>query len=358
MNRFKRIITYPKRHKKRALVILIIIVILSFVFAPKKQIPIEAQKVGRQNIIESVTASGSIASETSVTLNFLAGGKLTYVGAKKGDFVEAGQTIAALDQRTIQKNLETALRNYSLQRNAFDQLADDQNDHTPQDALNDEMKRILESNQYDLDKAVISVELQQLAREQAFLVSPIKGVVTKADAKVAGVNVTATAGFTIDDPEHVIFMAEVDEADIGKVSVGMPVEVVLESYPNDPITLTVTNIDFTSHTSSNGGNVFTVEAAFPDNLDHKYRIGMKGDAEIILSRKQSVLTVPLASIFDESYVYIKKGETYEKRKISLGAQSDIDVEVSAGIAEGNEVVLLPDEVDKFLKKNKKKYILF
>lgn len=357
MTKIKKILSFPFRHKKLILFLLVVVGLIIFVLSPKQTAVIETEKIKRQDIVQSVSASGKIESETSVKLTFLIPGKLVAVNAKKGDPVQKGQVIAVLDQRSVQKNLENELRSYSLQRNTFDQTLDDNQDRTPEQALNDTMKRILQSNQYSLDQAVISVELQALANEQSVLVTPISGIVTQADVAVPGVNITTTTTYAIADPDHIVFKIDVDEADIGKVKPGIPVKINLEAFPDKTVDLTVTKIDFTSHESDNGANVYTVEAMFPDNSEQNYRIGMNGDAEIILSEKAEVLTVPIGSIVDDKYVYIKKDDKYEKRKVSFGVQSDIDREVTSGITEGEEVVLIPDEVAT-LQKNEKKFFFF
>lgn len=353
----KKILRFFWHRKKLSIGLLVIIGLILFFLLPKNSSNIETQKIEKQNIVQSVTTSGKIESETTVKLSFLAPGKLVYIGAKKGDFVKSGQTIASLDTRSVQKNLENNLRDYSKQRNTFDDTLENYQNRTPAQAINDDMKRILQNNQYDLEKAIISVELQSLAKEQSYLVSPIDGVITDSGAEVPGINIAVTNSYQIADPDHVKFVIEVDESDIGKVRMGMPVKVTLESFPDDPINLTVSNIDFTSHTSSNGGNVFDVEAQIPDNAEYKYRIGMTGDAEIITSEKKNVLTVPLGSIVDDKFVYIRNGQYFEKRKVVLGVQNDTDKEAIVGVHAGDEVAIAPDEAAKIQKSNKK-FIFF
>lgn len=354
----KKVLKYFWHHKKISILFIVLISISAFFLVPQSSGDIETYKVTQKNLTQSIITSGKIESETSVKLNFLTPGKLVYVGAKKGDYVKKWQTIAALDSRTVQKNLQDDLLDYSKQRNTFDQTnADNRNAKKPDDAVNDTMKRILQNNQYDLEKSVISVELQSLAKEQSYLTSPIDGILVQADASVVGINVTAANSFIIADPKNVLFNIEVDEADIGKVTIGMPVSITLASFPDTPLKLSITKIDFASHPSSNGGNVFDLEAKFTDNPDYKYKIGMTGDAEIILSEKTNVLTIPLGSIFNNKYVYVKNKTGYEKREIAPGIQSDTDREIISGLTEGEEVAVLPDEVDKILE-SKKKFIFF
>ncbi len=339
-----------KNHKRRTLLILIPLIILLFIFWPRPPKPIETATVKKGNIEESITATGTVNADY-VNLTFLAGGKLAYVGVKQGSNVRAGQTIASLDQQSVQKNLEIQLRAYAKQRETFDQTNQANNNHTPQDALNDSMKRILQDNQYDLENAVASVELQDLARQQSILTTPISGTVTKADATIVGINIPATTTYTVANFSKSTLDIDIDEADIGKVSVGQPVKITLDAYPDQSFTAIVTSIDFASHTTSTGGTAYTVEAALPNNRDFVYRLGMSADAEIITNEKNNVLLMPLSSVTDDNYVYVKSSKnTYEKRKVKLGLQNDTDTEVIFGLQEGDIVALDPTEAKKLVKK--------
>lgn len=149
----KNIFHFLKTHKKFVFLAIVIIVLL-IIFWPRPKKPLETQTIKRGDIVQTLSATGSVDA-TSVSLSFLSGGKLVYLGVKKGDYVKKGQVIAELDQRIVQKNLETALRNYSEQRNSFDSTKESNQNRKIEEALTDSMKRILQNNQYDLEKAVI-----------------------------------------------------------------------------------------------------------------------------------------------------------------------------------------------------------
>jgi RND family efflux transporter MFP subunit len=339
-------VSLVKRHKRIAVVVALIFVILLLIFRPKAPIPLETTTVAKHKIVSSLTASGTVQAENSVNLSFLTGGKVTYVGVAEGDEVHKGQTIASLDQRSAERSLETALKEYAKQRNTFEETKDE---HQLQ--ASDTVRRVLENNQYDLDKAVASVELQEIAKQNAVLTSPIDGIVIRADITNPGVNATATTTYTIADPESLLFNIDVDEADIGRVRLGQSVRITLEAYPEQTIYGTVENIAFASHKTDTGGNAFTVKVLLPVNTDYSYRIGMNGDAEIVLAQKNSVVTVPLSAIIDDTYVYVKQPDgKYEKRQVRLGLQSDTEAEIISGLKTGETVTLQPEEAEKRIKK--------
>lgn len=327
-------------HKKVSIAVLIAIILIGFFLRPQTRTKLETIEVKKGNLTQSITVNGSIVAKRSVDLTFPVGGKLVYLGVAKGDTVAQWQTIATLDSRTAQKNLEAALINYSLQRNTFDQTKENNQNRTPKEALNDQAKRILENNQYDLNKTINSVELQALAQEQSVLTTPISGIVTRADAKVSGVNVTTSTTFTVVDPNSLVFNLDVDEADISKVTHDKKVRVTLDAYSDKPFDTDIKSIDFVSHTTSTGGNAYTVEVSL-EGVSLPYRVGMNGNAEIILQERSGVVFVPITSVIDNKYIFVQTKNGFEKREIKEGMQTDTDVEVIKGVFSHDLVVLQP-----------------
>lgn len=335
------VLFWVKRHKWWAAVIIVIILTLAIILRPKASKPISTEPVKRQEFVQTISITGTIEAIKSVDLTFPIGGTIAYVGVQKSDFVEQYQTIATLDARTTLKNLQNALLSYSLQRNAFDQTQENNQNRTPNQALNDSMRRILEDNQYNLDKAITSVELQDLARQQSILVSPIAGIVTRADAKTFGSTATPATIFQIVDPNSLTFKMDVDEADIAKVKNGQSVKVLLNAYPDKTISLHIDSIDFATHVTSTGGNAYSVYAHIPSNKNYIYRIGMNGNAEIIISEHKNALTIPLSSIVDDNKIYIKTKNGFEKKSVKIGLQNDTAAEVLGGLTPGALVVTDP-----------------
>lgn len=338
--------------------LVIILIILAVVLCPRPQKEIETQTVNQGSITQAISASGTVEADKSVDLTFIAGGKLTYLGIKKGDTVKAGQTIALVDQRTLQKNLENSLQQYLVERNTFEQGREDNNAPTPDDAVNDDIKYLLQTNQFNLNSSVIQVELQAIAKEQSVLTTPISGIVTNVGVKTAGVNITPSTVFSIADPTTLVFQVQVDEADIGKIKVGDSLNLSLDAYPDDNIQLQVSSIDFTSQESDTGGTVFNVKANLPLDGSERYRIGMNGDAEIIIAERNDVPVISIASITDDNAVYVKDGDTWEKRKVETGIQSDTEVEIVSGLKNGEEVALQPDDAAEQVQTKKKQFLFF
>ncbi len=332
---------FALRHKIWSVLFLVVFGVGIFFLRPKPAKPIPTQTVDKADLTQSLSITGTVTAESYADLTFQIAGTLSWLGVKKGDTVAKNQTIATLDQRTVEKNLKSALISYSKQRNNFEQYNLDQHANSPQDALNDKMKRLLENNQYDLDSAVNSVELQDLIRQQSILSTPINGIVTRADIKTSGVNITPATIFSIVDPQLLSFRMEIDEADISKVKPGQKVEISLDSYPNSTLTLQVDSIDFVTHTTSTGGSAFDVKSHISSNEDYRYKVGMNGNATIITNQVKNTIVIPLSSLIEDNKVYVKVGKTYEKRTLKLGIQSDTDTEVLSGLEVGDLYVTDP-----------------
>lgn len=290
---------------------------------------------------KKLTSSGKTKADRSVDLKFQTSGKLAWVQVKEGDYVNAYQALAGLDARDVQLTLEKSLRDYAAERNDFDQSVVDSPASKPSDAANDRVRRILEKNQWDLDKAVLDVEFKHLAVEYSTLVTPIAGIVTGVDTPVAGVNITpATAVFSVADPSSIIFVANVDETEVGSLSVGQRASIFLDAYPDNTFDGVISYISYTAEQSSGGATVFPVKISFAVS-GQSVRIGLNGDIEIVTEELPKALVIPTEALRendDGTYVHRLAGSEYIKTPVTVTSRNDDVVVVTKGLSEGDFVV--------------------
>lgn len=185
--------------------------------------------------------------------------------------------------------------------------------------------------------------------DKATLTAPIDGVVIFNTGMTGGPKATdgsavspAAAPFSVVDLSALKFTAEVDEADIDRVKVGMPAEVTLDAFPGEQFKTTVARINPAAQPTATGGTVFAVELELADT-GKAVLIGMKGDATIEVSSTGSALTIPVEALFSEGgtdFVYlVVDGTTLKKTEITVGATTDVEVEVLTGLKEGDTVAL-------------------
>lgn len=303
---------------------------------------IKTATVRQKTFSKSVQSSGKTKADKSAELKFQTSGKLTWVNVKEGDTVTAYQAIAGLDLREVQKTLEKALRDYSNERNDFEEMwrVTYKGVQNPNAALTDTAKRILEKNQWDLDKAVLDVELKNLAVEYATLVTPIAGIVAHIDTPVPGVNITpATAVFEIVDPASLVFAANIDEVDIGSLSLGQTASIALDAFGDATFSGKVSYISYISETSAGGATVFPVRLAFDE--PQKLRIGLNGDVTIETTTIADAVVVPIEAIRERDsgkFVYKKTDKTYTLVPVTPGEQNDTEIVITQGLSGGDVVV--------------------
>src|SRR3990167_5798103 len=180
--------------KKRWYLILIILAIPIFIFFQNKQASSsqdqpDTYRVKKETLEETLSLSGEIDADEKVALKFQTSGRLAWVGVKEGDTVKKYQTIASLDQRDLKNRLQKYLNTFVSQRLTFEQTQDDywNEQFDLSETVRANAERVLQDAQYDLNNAVLDVELQSLTVEYANLWTPIAGVVTRIDVPFSGV---------------------------------------------------------------------------------------------------------------------------------------------------------------------------
>ena len=305
--------------------------------ADKPQLTFEHPRY--KNLTKVLEVSGVIDAKEKATLRFAAGGKVVYLGAKEGDFVKKWQTIATIDKRVLKKQLQQNLNLYMKERWDWETTQDSTN--YPLETT--EARRTIDKEQWDLNNKVLDVEINNIAITDTVLSAPFAGVLVSSPTNVVGVNLLATEGFELVNPDSLIFRAAVDEADIAQVHTEQSGEIYLDAYPDNAISTQINYISYKSNSSS-AGTVFVVE--FPiigENLLNKYRLGMNGDVEIKLDFRENVLTIPFKSTRERDgkvYVDVKIDDNkYEKREIKVGLETEDDIEVLEGLSETDEVLI-------------------
>lgn len=334
-------------HHKKVSGALLVVVLLGWIIWPKPQQSVPTQKVTKSDLVQTVSVSGTVNAKRAANLTFPIGGKVVYVGAQKGDFVKQYQTIASLDQRTLADNVANAVKAAQNAQISLDATNDKNGDRILSDTgLSVDARRELETAMNTRDQATIAVDIQKVAQEQAILSSPLDGILTRADITTPGVTAAVTTTYAIVDPTSVVFDMDVDQSDIGKIKQGQQSTIVFDAYPTETLKENVSLIDFVSHTTTNGGNAFTVETSLPANSDYKYRVGMTADADIIINKKNDVITIPLSSLTPDNKVYVKTAKGFKKVAITLGLQNDTDTQVTSGLSVGDTIALDPTLAQK------------
>jgi HlyD family secretion protein len=152
------------------------------------------------------------------------------------------------------------------------------------------------------------------------------------------------------DTSRMIIDAAISEFDLAKVRVGSDVQVQLDAYANQTFRGRVTSISTLARPKISqvtgkptGLKVFDASIEVLDE-DDRLRPGLSATVEILVSRHEDVLYVPLAGIFvDESertVVYTQgNGGAAEAHPVRIGESNDRVAIVEEGLEEGSEILL-------------------
>jgi HlyD family secretion protein len=155
---------------------------------------------------------------------------------------------------------------------------------------------------------------------------------------------SATLVMTLGDTSEVYVKGKVDESDIGKVYLGQPARIKVESFKDKTFTGKVTKI---SPMGVEKDNVTTFEVRVSiQNPGGELKAEMTANAEIILEEHPNVLQIPEgAIIYDKdkkASVEIpdpKGKDGKDKIAVNIGISNGAKTEVLKGLKEGDQVVL-------------------
>jgi len=304
----------------------------------------ESYTVKPTTVRSTLSLSGTVEAEEVATLQFQTSGRLSWVGIKEGDRVSKWQTLATLDQRELRKNLDKKLQDFLLTREDFDQTKDDYQGQETDDKntyLTDEISRIVRASQYGLNKAVIDVELANLTLEVGSLFTPIDGIVTHIDQKVANTNITpATARIEIVNPDTLYLEATVDQQDVVKLTPNLKAEIVFDAFPDKVYWGKLYYISFAP--SATEEDSYQIKFTLPQAVISKLRLKMAAEVSLVTNEVNNVLAVPFMAVSEENgksivSVLDEQGKV-QKRPVTTGIESDELVEISTGLSP-NEVVI-------------------
>jgi HlyD family secretion protein len=402
-----------KRKKKLAIfsaIGLALVVVIAFVAmkakggTPKEpKLPAKVGKAEVADIQVKITEVGNVQPEVKVDVKSAVSGKVINILHRDGDSVKSGDVLARVEPDLNQaqsladvKNAlsaariryEQAKKNYEQDHSLFESglLAGKQNRDSETEYLAAKQEYEKTQEKYNLvEKSGIPINQSAEKFQGSNVVAPMDGVVLTKNVEI-GESITSgvssfnagTVLFTVADVSKMIVKAGVNEVDIGKVRVGMPVKVTLDAYPKVSFAGRVDRIAPAVRLDDKV-RVFDVEVRL-DAQGRELRSGMTANIEMIGEKKPHVLTVPVEAVFqrDEGeIVFVKKKfdpkkieqaktttgkdgkpqadkdawkQFFEKRVITTGLSDNARVEIVSGLKAGDEVAL----EDPTLPNDKKK----
>jgi len=330
-----------KNIKKFLVIGLITLVVVVFYWSIKMS-RYESFQVKKAEIQNAVTVSGTLTAEKKANLSFNKVGRISYLPVKIDDKVKKGQVVASLDRSDLVAVKNKELKDYLIARWNLEQVRESNNvkgDYR-RASLTDDQKRLLEQYQFTLDKNVINVEIASRAIKNASLVAPFDGIVTQSNGQV---NEWTSAFSTqplvqIVDFSTLYFKAEVAQEYAGLVKIGQKGIIELDAYPKKKFTGRVYEKEKVVKETKEGDDVVIVRIRV-DHLPANIILGLKGDAQIVISRKKNLI-IPKEAVIrknGKTYVKFKNGPFYQNKRVILGTFDGKNYQVVKGLKKGDRI---------------------
>lgn len=322
-------------------------------------------EAAKQDIVNSVTATGTIEPVTSVDVGTQVSGVISKLYVDYNSVVKAGEVIAELDRTNLMSELSSAQASL---KSAQSNLEYQKTNYERYKALYD--KGLISAN--DFEQARLSyVQAQQQTQQQkenvkkaqtnlgyATITSPIDGVVLSKEVEegqtVASSFNTPTLFKIARDLTDMRVIADVDEADIGDVKEGQRVTFTVDAFPDDTFEGQVTQVRQEATTES---NVVTYEVVISaPNDDLKLKPGLTANVVIFTMEAKDVLAVPSKALrftpreamlnSDETItdtdakekVWVKEGNNLKAVAVETGMTNGTLTQITKGLKPGTHVL--------------------
>lgn len=301
-------------------------------------------EVQEGDLESSTVATGKVSPRDEVLIKPQISGIVTEVLKEAGDFVKAGEVIAKIQvvpessqlsagesQLSVAKiNLAQAKNEYERQKQLFAKgvIAREemeQSETTYKKAVEDTENA---KNNLDIIKTGVSKVTAKFSNTQVR--STIDGMILDVPIKVGNSVIQAntfndgTTIATVANMNDMIFIGKVDETEVGRIRVGMPIKLSIGAVDGKKFDAQLEYVA-PKGVEENGAILFEIKAAaqIKDTID--IRAGYSANAQIIFAKANKVLTIPESCVSfsnDSAFVYTLKEEqpkqVFDKKYVTLG----------------------------------------
>ncbi len=349
-------------------------------------------------IEKTISANGVVSGADSAEISSVLSLEVVAVNVKEGDKVQKGDILASLDNKALKSDYDMALKDVQIAKKQLEEqkssarLASDERllDFDEAKRQNDIAKELFQEGSISKDElvqsdlvlekanfalnaakdalnkasdtgaAALGLQIKQeiLASkkdnlDKANIKSPIKGTVTRVNTKVGRIPSAQDqmkALFVVENLDNLLINISISEYDISNIKLGQTVRIT-----SDVLGLGNSLEGKVSRIAPTGESVAgsaTKEMRIPVEIkitspDNKMLAGVNAKADILIAKKENVLTLPLEAILVEneaSFVLLGNDNIIKKIPVSTGIEGLTSVEViSDQLKAGDKVILNPSE---------------
>ena len=373
--------------------IVVVLAVVAFLLSgnkKKEQVQFNTAEVAPANIVNTVTATGTIEPVTSVTVGTQVSGIVSKLYVDYNSVVKKGQVIAELDKSNLVSELNSAKASLEQAKASLSSAESSLSYQVANFRRNKALyqKGLISGNDYESARlsyqtamASVSSARDQVsaAREQvkkaqtnlgyATITSPIDGIVLSKsveEGQTVAASFSTPTLFTIaKDLTNMQVVADVDEADIGDVKVGERVTFsdvkvgervtfTVDAYPDNTFSGTVKQVRQEA-TTTNNVVTYSVVISAP-NADLKLKPGLTATVTIYTQENKGVLSVPSKALRftpeketvggmkikdianAKNKVWTIEGNTVVAHRVNIGMTDGSHTQILSGIRRGAKVI--------------------
>ena len=315
----------------------------------------------------AVTVAGEIGPAEQVSVRPEVNGRISELPVDVGDQVKKGSLLFALDDRDLKLEVETRQKQVENTKLQLDKSRIDM-DQAKRDYERDQElfeAKLLSEQAYEasrqrhessikdheialnaIERSEKDLALTEERLSRARIMAPFDCTVLTRPVS-SGQAVSGSGGFnsgtevlTIADLSAMVINAHVNQADVTRLKSGMQVNIEVDAVPGLEVQGEVERIA-PQATLRNNIKGYATRIVLKE-IDPRVQPGMTASISIPVSAADDVLTVPLTAVFSEQgerYVFVKSGESFERRTVVVGISDLFKAEIKSGLAEGEVVSL-------------------
>ena len=341
------------------------------IFRPQP-VPVTVQRVETGRVEDTVVNSraGTVQSRRRSKMSPGIPGLVVEIPAQKGARVRQGDVLLRLDDRELQAQTQLATRALEAVRALADQMrleaahADRQwkraqglarDQVVSETALEFDRTRALTTQaaagaaEARVHEAEAALESARATLTKTVITAPFDGVVLDVTTEVGEWISPSPPGVPIPtvldliDPAALYLSAPIDEADVARLRVGLPVRITLDAFRGQAFSGILTYVSSFVETRQEQNRTLRIEAEFKDTaLPANLFPGLSADLEVILDARDGVLRIPTYALLENSRVLVVEKGRLAERKVVTGLQNWSHTEITSGLAAGEAVVVSLD----------------
>jgi HlyD family secretion protein len=336
--------------------------------ASAKEEGLKTVEIARGTIVDKALAVGQIVPDQEIQVKSQISGIVSKAYVEVGDRVEIGTPLFAITPDPTPLELAETERAVELAQVAYDRAQQELERYHSLWSGGITAKEQFDSRQKDFEHARIGLEqakdklellkegrIQRKNRASVDSIIRASAAGTVLERKVnPGDPVVPLTTFqegtvlmTLADMRTLEFKGTVDEIDVGKLNEGLPVRIQVGALPGSSVPGALTRIAPKAR-EKEGATVFDVEVAIDTTATPVVlRAGYSANADVIVQEKADVLLVPERVVTldgGKAYVEVPGPEPESepvKKEIQVGLSDGLNMEVVAGLGEGDKVVQRP-----------------